>query len=91
LGLAALDRTAPPGQRPDSTSPMRVDAATDRGSQLKDGTGSTGLGFKTRTHLAPDLVNKSIPFRGASARYHADVSIHRLVEYALDSQPKSRA
>jgi hypothetical protein len=44
---------------------MRVDAATkNRGSQLNDGTGSTGLGFKTQTHLAPDLLKNLSPFGG---------------------------
>ena len=61
LGLAALDRTAPPGQRPISTCPMRLDTAIS-GPQASEGdTGSTGLGFQTRRNHAPDLLRILVP------------------------------
>jgi hypothetical protein len=61
LGLSALDMTAPPGQRPDSSLSMERTPRKIAADQLNGDTGSTGLGFYTQDHSAPDLVKKAIP------------------------------
>jgi hypothetical protein len=43
---------------------MRFAPRRNGGCQLKDGTGSTGLGFYTHPHAAPIWLRKSIPFLG---------------------------
>jgi hypothetical protein len=71
LGLAALDRTAPPGQRPDSTCFMRDGVRDgDRGDHRPNEWTRAALVWVLRPDAIVHLIwlISPSPFRGASAR-----------------------